>query len=54
MEKVEFTVKGYELEQRIGETLEKGETLDADEELCYLLLPSEYADKNIVCILTEE
>lgn len=53
MEKSKITLEGYEIEQRTGEELAKGDKFNADEDLCYILLPKEYAGKNIVCILTE-
>jgi len=54
MQKTKFEVEGYEVEQRLGEELAKGDNLKADEDLCYILLPKEYSNRNIVCILTED
>lgn len=51
---IEIKLKGYQVEQRKGEELAKGESLKADEDLCYILLPKEYSCKNFVCILTDD
>jgi len=54
MEKAEFKIKGYVLEQRYAEELAKGGSLKADEDICYILLPKEYSGKNIACVVTSE
>lgn len=54
MQKAEIKISGYEIRQRYGEELAKGDSLKADEDLCYILLPKNYAGKNIACILTSE
>ena len=54
MNKIKLEIEAFEVEQRLGNELAKGDTLKADEDLCYILLPKEFSNKNIVCILTEE
>ena len=54
MQKATFTIEGFELEQRYVEEFAKGQSLKADEDCGYILLPKEYAGKNIACIITSE
>jgi hypothetical protein len=54
MNKAKFTIEGYALEQRYVNELAKGDTIKADEDLGYILLPKEYANKNIACIITHQ
>ena len=54
MNKVKLEIEAFEVQQRLGNELAKGDILEADEDLCYILLPKEFSNRNVVCILTEE
>lgn len=52
-ERIKICIECYEIETREVEHLNKDDTFIAKEDLCYILLPSEFIGKTIVCITTD-
>lgn len=50
---MKIEIEGIEVVQRKAELIKKGEKIRCDEELCFVLLPSDWVQSNIVLIKTD-